>query len=184
MRGATTGTHSKIRKRSGLMIEKLKALLSDAEKRRELLLYVFFGVLTTAVNWGTYTLLTVCLGLERLDIYSQEYRLLATVSSAAGWIISVLFAYMTNRRFVFQSKKTLKDGAFKEFGLFVSARVMSLLLFDLALFYLLLAVLPDFSFVLTRDQWIKLMMNALVVVFNYAASKWVIFGRKKDGTGK
>ena len=166
------------------MIEKLKAVLSDAEKRRELIMYILFGVLTTAVNWGTYTLLTLCFGLSSMDIRSQEYRLVATASSAAGWVVSVLFAYFTNRRFVFRSKKTLKDGALKEFGLFVSARVMSLLLFDTALFYLLLALLPDFSLVLTRDQWIKLMMNALVVIFNYAASKWVIFGKNKDSKNK
>lgn len=141
------------------------------ERIRELMVYVFFGVLTTLVNWCVYSLLTIVLGMENYPDRSATYVLIGNVSNAAAWIISVLFAFFTNKRFVFKSEKTRENGAWKEFGLFVSARVLSYLIFDLGLYTLCLFFLPH--------QVDKLLMNVLVVIFNYVASKLVIF-KKKD----
>lgn len=152
------------------MKEKIKALMQD-ERIRELMVYVFFGVLTTLVNWCVYSLLTMVLGMENYPDRSATYVLIGNVSNAAAWIISVLFAFFTNKRFVFKSEKTRENGAWKEFGLFVSARVLSYLIFDLGLYTLCLFFLPH--------QVDKLLMNVLVVIFNYVASKLVIF-KKKD----
>lgn len=63
-------------------------------KYKELILYVFFGGLTTLVNLGTFALLAEMLHMNYIP---------ATVIS---WIISVLFAYITNRIWVFESKVT------------------------------------------------------------------------------
>lgn len=150
-------------------------------KLRELILYLVFGVLTTALNWAVYALLSITLGLSQYGIDTAQYKLIANISNVSAWIAGVLFAYFTNKKWVFQSKATVKTGAWREFWLFVSARLASFLLFDLLLFNLCLSTLQNFSLVLTRDQWIKLMMNVLVVIFNYVASKWVIF-KKKQGS--
>ena len=68
---------------------KIRALL---DQYRELISYVFWGAMTTAVNYLSYTLLTEIL---------RVHYLAATVTA---WIISVLFAYFVNKLFVFQSR--------------------------------------------------------------------------------
>ena len=153
------------------MKEKIKALLKD-ERIKELMVYVIFGVMTTVVNWVIYTLMTMALGMTNYPEGSANYVLIGNVSNAAAWIISVLFAFFTNKRFVFKSEKTRENGAWKEFGLFVSARVLSYLIFDLGLYTLCLFFLPH--------QVDKLLMNVLVVIFNYVASKLVIFKKKEE----
>ena len=152
------------------MKEKIKTLLRD-ERIKELIVYVIFGVMTTAVNWIVYSLLTAALGMTGHLEGSTAYVLIGNVSNAVAWIVSVLFAFFTNKRYVFRSEKTRENGAWKEFGLFVSARVLSYLIFDLGLYTLCLFFLPH--------QVDKILMNVLVVIFNYLASKLVIF-RKKD----
>lgn len=152
------------------LVEKIKALLHDKEKMRELTVYVFFGVLTTLVNWLIYTLLTTVLGMSGYAEGSASYVLIGNVSNAVAWIVSVLFAFFTNKHYVFKSEKTRENGAWKEFGLFVSARVLSYLIFDLGLYTLCLFILPH--------QVDKILMNVLVVIFNYLASKLVVFKKQ------
>ncbi len=152
------------------MVERIKKLLGEQEKMRELFSYVFYGVLTTLVNWGVYTLVTGMLGMTQHEEGSAKYVLIGNVANVIAWIVSVLFAFFTNKRYVFKSDKTKENGAVKEFGLFVSARLLSFLLFDIALYSLCLFFLPH--------QVDKILMNVLVVIFNYVASKLVIFKKK------
>ena len=151
---------------------KILAILHDEDRMRELFLYVVFGALTTAVNWIVYFLVTRLLGLNSQEQGSAAYVLISNVGNVFAWIAAVLFAYFTNKKYVFHSKANVKTGAWREFWLFVSARVASLLLFDVALFNLLL-------FLGVNADWDKLLMNALVILFNYFASKLVIFRKKK-----
>ena len=157
------------------MIEKIKALMKNPEKLREPLTYVFFGVLTTAVNWVLYWLLTEAMGLKNYPDGGAGYHTVATAANVIAWILAVLFAFFTNKRYVFKSNQ-VRLGARREFMLFVSARLLSLVLFDLLLFNLCLLVM--------NDKIAKLLMNVLVVIFNYFASKFVIFrkGRESDPT--
>lgn len=159
-------------------MDKLRTLLA---KYREGIMYLVFGVLTTAVNWLVYVAVTTALGLQACELSSARYQLIYSAGTVAGWVLSVLFAFFTNKKYVFRSDADRRTGLWRELGLFVTARVASFILFDLLLGNLLLLILPDFRFVITRDQWVKLLMNVLVVIFNYFASKLVIF---KAGDGK
>ena len=151
--------------------EKILSILHDKQKMRELILYVVFGALTTAVNWLVFFAVTRLLGLSALEKGSGPYRLVSTVGNVAAWIAAVLFAYFTNKKYVFQSKAGAENGAWREFWLFVSARIASLLLFDVALFNLLMLLGMG-------AEWDKLLMNVLVILFNYFASSLVIFRKK------
>ena len=62
------------------IMDKIRALLSDREKIRELVLYVFFGVMTTAVNWVVYLLITWALGMENHAEGSAGYVMISNVS--------------------------------------------------------------------------------------------------------
>ncbi len=155
------------------MLEKIKSLLGDKKKLREIFLYLVFGVLTTAVNWIVYLAVTSLMGLPAETEGTARYALIVNIGQILGWILSVLFAFFTNKKFVFESTATARTGGVKEFLLFVSARVVSLVIFDLALFNLLLL----FGL---NDKWDKLLMNVLVIIFNYVASRFVVFKKKKS----
>ena len=132
-------------------------------KYRELILYVFFGGLTTLVNWGLYWLLANPLGVPYLW------------ATAIAQIASILFAYVTNRIWVFQSKA----GGFREVSLemlrFFGARGVSFFL-DLGCMYVGVDLLH------INDTWMKLLANILVIIANYVFSKVFVFrkGREKS----
>lgn len=148
-------------------------MLADKEKWREPLIYAFFGLLTTLVNWLVYFLLTSWLNPDGYAPSSAQRAFLLNGAQIAAWLVSVLFAYLTNRRFVFRSQAG-GMAALREFFLFVSARVSSYLLFDLLLYNLCV-------FALQLDHSLtKLMMNVLVVLFNYFASKFLIFRQSAE----
>lgn len=154
------------------LMAKIKMLLENHRQLQELAMYLIFGVLTTAVNWAAYLLLTWALGLRQTLPGSTPYLIISNIGQIVGWVLSVLFAFVTNKRYVFRSHSENRKGVWRELGLFVSARVASLLLFDLGLFTVL-------QLCGMNDKWDKLLMNVLVIVFNYVASRFVIFKKKK-----
>ena len=153
------------------MIERLKAFAKERPRLYEALAYLFFGVMTTLVNWLVYLALTTLMNLNAHPQGSATYMLLANIANVTAWILSVVFAYVTNRRFVFNSKSK-KGQLVKEFWMFVSARALGYALFDLLLFSIFLTFMAD--------RPAKLIMNILVIIFNYLASRFVIFGKPKD----
>lgn len=129
---------------------------------REQVNYIFFGGLTTLVNMGLYALF-LFIGIPSLP---------ATVVATA---LSILFAYFTNRRWVFESRATGR-AAWREFGSFVACRVSTLLL-DAGIMYLGVD-LPGRGEDRLWCMLIKLIANALVIVINYVLSKLIIFKKK------
>ena len=90
------------------MINKLKALLRDKNKLREVGSYLLFGVLTTLVSWLVYVGMTALLGLDGQPAGSAGWRLIANASNVTSWVLAVSFAYITNKRFVFKSRQRQK----------------------------------------------------------------------------
>lgn len=148
----------------------------------EIMSYLVFGVLTSVVNFIVYGIMGKIGGVD------YESRVLAEIfgfalkyvylANAVAWIASVLFSFVTNKLFVFESTSFKANVFFKEIFSFVGARIISFLLFEELLFGILLKVLPDVKGV----SWIaKIVIGVFVVVFNYVASKLVIFRKKKTG---
>ena len=138
-------------------MERIRALLRE---HREILSYVFWGVMTTAVNYVSYTLLTELLHVHYLT------------STVIAWIISVLFAYFVNKLFVFQSKGWGRK-ALRELWQMVASRLFSLGL-EMAIMWFFVDTLHCNHLV------IKLLANVVVVIVNYVLSKWIIFRPKKS----
>ena len=143
-------------------------------KYKELIIYGIFGVGTTLVNFLTYELFNMLLGV---DLY--------WVSNIIAWFVSVVFAYVTNKLFVFESKKWDIGLVLKEASSFFAARVFSLLVEQMGLVALVdLAGMKDISwqvlgFTLGGETLAKVVLAVVVVVLNYIFSKLVVF-RKKD----
>ena len=120
---------------------------------RELVLYVFFGALTFLVNIVTYFLFEELLGINYL------------ISNVLAWFFSVLFAYVTNRIWVFESKS---PDILKEMSLFFGGRIFSGAV-DTGLMYLFIDVL------MIGDLISKIVVQVIVIILNYVFSKLIVF---------
>lgn len=125
----------------------------------ETLLYLLFGVLTTAIN-------TVVCGL----CYDYlHWNIL--VANVLAWILAVAFAFLTNKLYVFQSKSFEASVLRREALGFTGARLFSLGVDEFGMW-----LLVD---VLFQNVWAaKIAMNVLVVAINYVLSKFFIFRKK------
>ncbi len=128
-------------------------ILIEMKIERELFLYIFFGVLTTLVNIAVYLFFTRLLGVNYL------------ISNILAWTLSVLFAYVTNRIWVFESRN---NDILKEMALFFAGRIFSGVV-DTGLMWLLIDVL------FVGDAISKIIVQVIVVVLNYVLSKAVVF---------
>jgi putative flippase GtrA len=136
------------------------------EKYRELILYVVFGGLTTLVDWVSYWLMT--------DGMHVPYMTAAFLSQ----LMSIVFAYVTNRRFVFESRVRGAGAVALEMAKFFGARGASLLLNMLVMF-----VGVDLLHV--NDKLIKVIASVLVIIANYIFSKLFVFrGPGHEGGGE
>ena len=138
------------------MIEKIKSVFA---KHRELILYVIFGGLTTAVDWCISFLL-----------YAASVNV--HVADVIAWCAAVLFAFVTNRALVFQSSETRAIGVLRELFTFAGGRVFTLLLQELI-------VLVFYDLMGWNAYAVKIMAAVLVIVLNYFISKLLVFRKKK-----
>ena len=143
----------------------------------EIVSYLVFGVLTTVVNFVVYGLANLIAGenYEEKVLFSVgEFEFLwIYVSQAIAWVAAVIFAYITNKLFVFESTSWKGQVVLKEVVSFFSARVLSFILFEELVFILLTGIM-------SINGWIaKIIISVLVIVFNFVASKLVIFRKKK-----
>ena len=139
------------------MRSKIEMLL---RKYRSQLIYLVFGVLTTVVNYL---------------IYFPCDRLLHTawLSNSIAWVFAVLFAYVTNKPFVFGSHDWSMKTVAPEFIKFVGTRVASLGVENL----ILLVTVDLLGW--NRIGW-KLFASVLVVILNYVGSKLLVFRKEKQ----
>lgn len=137
------------------MINRIKEYLTG-----EALRYLIFGILTTAVSIGSY----------------QAFRLLQVGYQAAtilSWILSVTFAFITNKLFVFQSRGRSLGTVFREAFSFFSCRLMSLL-FEFVFMVFTVDTLHIHDFIA------KCMTQVFIFLLNYLFSKFLIFRKHKE----
>ena len=134
-------------------MEKLKALLV---RYRDVIVYLVFGVLTTAVNYLVYLPCYNVLGLS------------GSISNAIAWGAAVAFAYLTNKPFVFQSHDWSAKTVIPELTKFVGCRLGSGVL-ETAIIFLTVDWLG------WNGNVMKLLTSVLVVVLNYIGSKLLVF---------
>lgn len=135
------------------MIQKMMELV---KKHWDIITYLFFGVLTTVVNYLVYLPVYNLIGLS------------AAASNGIAWVVAVAFAYLTNKPFVFRSHDWSKETVVPELTKFVGCRVASGLAETVILF--LVVDLLGWN----GNIW-KLVTNVLVVIMNYFGSKLLVF---------
>ncbi len=138
-------------------MEKVKELIKKV-CTKEVILYVVFGVLTTVVSLVTYY---ICVG----TFLNAENAIQLQIANIISWIVSVTFAYITNRKFVFESTNKNK---LSEATKFVTSRIATLLM-DMVIMFL------GVTFLKLNDGIIKIISQVIVIVANYAFSKIFVF---------
>lgn len=133
------------------------------KKYREVIQYLIFGVLSTVVNFVVFFILR--------SIYTDDS--LKGLFNVIANIVAILFAYVTNKIFVFQSKKKGFKNLIIEMGSFFACRALTLLN-DAFVFWLGFYVLG------IPDLIVKLIGQVIIVVLNYILSKLVVFRKKKN----
>lgn len=142
------------------LIEKIKGILAN----REIMLYLVFGVLTTLVDW------VVSFALYRLPINTH-------IANVIAWVAAVLFAYVTNRVWVFESKREGVRAIARELGVFAGGRVATL-----AMQELVFLALHDMLHI--SEYIVKVIAAVLVVIGNYAVSKWIVFRKDEEDSSE
>ena len=137
----------------------MKKVISLLKKYEEVISYLFFGGLTTLVNYIVY--------LPCYNILQWS----GTLSNAVAWVVAVAFAFVTNKPFVFKSHDWSAKTLFPELTKFVGCRIGSGLL-ETAIIFLTVDMLSWNGIV-----W-KIITSILVVLLNYVASKLLVFRQK------
>lgn len=129
-------------------------------KYKEVINYLVFGVLSTIVNFLTYFISARLIGIDEV------------ISSGISWFCAVLFAYITNKIFVFESKTHGLKEFVKEMASFFLARIISGALCDVGTFAIMVKVLH------INDIISKVVTQVMVVILNYIFSKLIIFKKR------
>lgn len=181
------------------MIDKMRELLFKIFKResflgklvdkfftREIITYIIFGVLTTAVNLVTFYIfkkIFISIGWEGVFNkllgsagWDKALELLGSGTdyldaTVIAWTVAVIFAFVTNKLIVFESKSWKPAVAGKEFVGFIGARLFSLLV-ELVFMFVMVTLLEWNDFVA------KFIVQVIVVILNYVFSKLLIFKNK------
>lgn len=138
-----------------------QTLLNLWKRYSDALPYLVFGVLTTLVNYAIYLPVYNLLGLG------------AALSNGVAWAISVAFAFLTNKPFVFHSHDWSRSVVLPELGKFVSCRLASGAM-ETGIMFLAVDLLGY-----NGNIW-KLATSVLVVILNYFGSKLLVFRKKKE----
>lgn len=161
------------------MMSKIKDLFI---KYKEIIIYVIFGVLTTVVSWGSYTVFVEVLSMK------------VFVGNLLSWICAIVFAYVTNKLWVFESKSWKPSVIGKEIVTFVASRgitgVIEILCvpllaktgFDNIFYGILEKMNISIGILFTDGIYSKIFLSVVVVILNYFFSKFIIFKNKKKDT--
>lgn len=126
----------------------------------DIISYLFFGGLTTVVNYVIYLPCFNLLGMS------------AAVSNVIAWAAAVLFAFLTNKPFVFKSHDWSAKTVWPEFTKFVGCRIGSGVL-ETAIIFVTVDLLC------WNGNWMKIATSVIVVILNYFASKLLVFRKEK-----
>lgn len=137
----------------------MKSLWALYLKYKEVILYLVFGGLTTLTNIGAYAL------------FARVFHMNLMAANGLALTLSILFAYVTNKLFVFESKTDSWGAVLQEFASFMACRLATAVL-DMFLMYITVSVAGLY------DLLMKVIVNIIVIVLNFVFSKLIIFKKK------
>lgn len=149
------------------------------EKYKEIFAYIFWGVMTTAVSWGSYSMIAVLLRQysSTLHILGLHVPAVVFAANSISWICAVSFAFVANKMWVFDSRCWKASVALPELGKFVAARLATGIL-EIVGVPLFVGSGLDQSLLGIEGAVAKVVVSLLVQVLNYVFSKLLIFRKR------
>lgn len=139
--------------------------ISNQQMIRETIAYLFWGGITTIINIAVFLLIRQIPGMP------------AVVANIIAWSVSIIFAFITNRHFVFNSGKLHGFPLPVQFAFFILTRLLSGSIETLTVFLMI-------DILLFADLPVKIFSNGLIIVINYIAGKLLVFRKvRQSGTG-
>ncbi len=154
-----------------MIIGTMNKILELYKKYRELIVYFITGVLTTLVNWIAYAL------------FAEVFGWSIAVSNGVAWVVAVIFAYVVNKLWVFQSYSWELGFVIKECFLFISARILTGIV-EIVGVPLLVNLGLNQPFLGVKGMWSKIVISVVVMILNYVFSKLIVFRTKKEEPAK
>ena len=145
----------------------MKKLLSN-----EIISYLFWGVMTTVVSWGSYAIFSLILD----GLFSEEISI--TIANILSWICAVAFAFVTNKIWVFNSRSWEPGIWWPELVKFVLARLATGVL-EMVAVPLAHIIGLDFPVFGIKGMGAKIIISVIVVILNYVFSKFLVFDKKE-----
>ena len=154
------------------------------EKYKEIIMYIIFGVATTLVRWVTQwlfsSLFETIMPKEELSFWFLHYDSTAVfVATLLSWLVAVLFAYVTNKLWVFESKSWKPEVALKEMWQFFLSRFITGVI-EIGGIYLLVGVGVDMLVIQKTSMDATILVSGLILVLNYIFSKLIVFKKKEN----
>lgn len=134
----------------------MKTIKALYTKYREIISYLFFGVLSMVLNIAAYDLCYYIFGISNV------------ISTVIAWFLAVVMAFITNKLWVFESRKTTWQDTLKEALSFLGFRILSGV-FDVGIMFFSVDLMHWNAML-----W-KIISNVIVVILNYIFSKFIIF---------
>ncbi len=146
-------------------MEKLKQWLINTipwytENLHSIMMYLVMGGITTLINIVSFWFFA--------SFLNWDYRIANTIA----WILSVLFAYLSNKKYVFESYTPTWKDKLREATSFFGFRFLTYLV-DMLMMVVFISMLN------VNETWSKIWVNVIVLVLNYVFSKWIIFKIQK-----
>lgn len=145
-------------------MDKLREIFN---KYKEIIMYLIFGVCSTVVSWGSYALFVKLAGLS------------VELGNILSWVCAVLFAFVTNKLWVFESKSWEPQKAIPEFFTFVGSRLITGII-EMVGVPLLVRIGLSQTIFGVEGMFSKILVSVIVVILNYVFSKLIIFRNKKE----
>ena len=139
----------------------MRKIIDLYKKYAEIVNYLIVGGMTTLVSIVVYALFT--------KLFHVNYM----ISNVISWIVAVIFAYVTNKIFVFKSKCENRKAIFVEIYQFFKYRFFSLII-DILLMYLLVEIFN------INDMISKIIVQVIIIILNYVFSKIFVFKKKES----
>ena len=142
------------------MIEKIKKLYSNY---KEIVNYLIIGVLTTVVSLASFYLI-------RIFVFTNDSQFDIQLANVISWVLAVLFAFVTNKKYVFESKST----GYQKFLEMIKFYVSRLTTLGVEMFVMWLLTSP----LKVDDMIAKIIVQFIIVILNYVFSKLFVFKKK------
>lgn len=154
----------------------MNKLLQLLKKYREIVSYLFWGVMSTIVSWGSYGLFVVWFAgmTDEMHLFGWNIPMVVVIANVLSWICAITFAFFTNKLWVFESKSWNCEVWLPELGKFLSSRIATGVV-EMVGVPLLVGIGLNQTIYGIEGMLAKVIVSVVVVLLNYVFSKLFVF---------